>query len=119
MLFNILRELTAHDFVDGAPHKDKKSFVDWADDTLVKMQVLKSVANDELYDTDAPDLPGGATQTAETYDNFRQWLEWYGQPSSNFAYWYFQARWKNQLVTLKDVGQGSIKLPKQAFYKKP
>jgi hypothetical protein len=119
MLFNIRRQLTAHDYVDGAPRKGPKSFVDWADDTLPEMQVLKSVANDELYDTDGPDLPGGAAQTAETYNNFRQWLEWDGQPCSNFAYWYFQARWKNQMVTLKDVGQDSIKLPEQAFYKKP
>jgi hypothetical protein len=118
-LFNIRRQLTAHDYVDGAPKKHQKSFVDWADDTLLTMQVLKSVATDELYDTDGPDLPGGAAHTAETYNNFRQWLEWDGRPCSNFAYWYFQARWKDQLVTLKDVGQGSITLPKQAFYKKP
>ena len=45
------------------------------------------------------------TQTAETYNNFRQWLEWDGRPCSNYAYWYFQARWKDQQVTLKDVGQ--------------
>ncbi len=117
-LFNIRRQLTAHDYVDGAPNKHKKSFVDWVDDTLLAMQVLKSVVNDELYDTDAPDLPV-ATQTAETYNNFRQWLEWDGRPCSNFAYWYFHARWKDQQVTLKDVGQGSITLPQQAFYKKP
>ncbi|MPZ33645.1 MAG: hypothetical protein GEV13_22095 [Rhodospirillales bacterium] len=117
-LFNIRRELTAHDYVDGAPHKHKKSFGVWLDDTLLTMQVHTSAALDELYDTDAPDLPV-ATQTAETYNNFRQWLEWDGRPCSNYAYWYFQARWKDQKVTLKDVGQGSIALPQQAFYKKP
>ena len=31
----------------------------------------------------------------------------------------WQARWKDQQVTLKDVGQGSITLPPHAFYKKP
>jgi len=82
------------------------------------MQVLTSVINDELYDSDAPDLPV-ATQTAETYNNFRQWLEWDRRPCSNFAYWYFQARWKEQQVTLKEVGQGSITLPQHAFYKRP
>ena len=117
-LFSIRRQLTAHDYVDGAPNKHKKSFGDWLDDTLLAMQVFTSVSNDELYDTDAPDLPV-ATQTAETYNNFRQWLEWDGRPCSNYAYWYFQARWKDQQVTLKDVGQGSITLPQQAFYKKP
>jgi len=61
----------------AAPSKHKKSFGDWLDDTLLAMQVSTSVSNDELYDTDAPDLPV-ATQTAETYNNFRQWLEWDG-----------------------------------------
>jgi hypothetical protein len=82
------------------------------------MQVLNSVDNDELYDTDGPDLPA-ATRTAETYNNFRQWLRWDGRPCSNFAYWYFQVRWKDKKVTLKDVGQGSIELPQRAFYNKP
>ncbi len=117
-LFRIRRQLTAHDYVNGAPNKHKKSFGVWVDDTLLEMQVQTSAASDELYDTDAPDLPV-ATLTAETYNNFRQWLDWDGQPCSNFAYWYFQARWKDQQVTLKEVGQGSITLPQQAFYKKP
>ena len=117
-LFNIRRELTAHDFVDGAPSHHKKSFKVWVDDTLATMQSLTAVFNDELYDTDAPDLPS-ATQTAETYNNFRQWLEWEGRPCSNYAFWYFQARWKDQQVTLKDVDQGAIALPAQAFYRKP
>jgi len=117
-LFNIRRELTANDFVDGAPSRHKKSFKVWADDTLTNMQALTAVFNDELYDTDAPDLPP-ATQTSETYNNFRQWLEWEGRPCSNYAYWYFQARWKDQKVTLKDVGQGAIPLPPRAFYSKP
>ena len=117
-LFSIRRQLTAHDYVDGAQNKHKKSFANWVDDTLAAMQVLKNAVNDELYDTDAPDLPV-ATQTAETYNNFRQWLEWDGKPCSNLAFWYFQARWKDQQVTLKDVGQGSITLPQQAFYKRP
>jgi len=117
-LFNIRRELTANDFVNGAPSHHKKSFKVWADDTLTEMQALTSVFNDELYDSDAPDLPP-ATQSAETYNNFRQWLEWEGRPCSNYAYWYFQARWKDQRVTLKEVDQGGIPLPQQAFYRKP
>ena len=117
-LFNIRRELTAHDFVDGAPSHHKKSFKVWVDDTLATMQALTAVFNDELFDTDAPDLPS-AMQTAETYNNFRQWLEWERRPCSNFAFWYFQARWKDQQVTLKDVGPDSITLPSQAFYRKP
>ena len=36
-LFKIRRELTAHDYIDGAPHKHKKSFGVWLDDTLLTM----------------------------------------------------------------------------------
>ncbi|WP_147155536.1 hypothetical protein [Reyranella soli] len=117
-LFNLRREVAAHDFTDGTRQAFKKSTGGWVDDTLQGMQVLTSAASDEIYDTDAPDLPAGA-QTAETYNNFRQWLEWDGRPCSNYGYWHWQARWKDQQVTLKDVGQGSITLPAQAFYKKP
>ena len=103
-LFSIRRQLTAHDYVDGAPNKHKKSFGDWLDDTLLAMQVLTSVSNDELYETDAPDLPV-ATQTAETYNNFRQWLEWDGQLCSNYAYWYFQARRKDRRLRSRMLGK--------------
>ena len=114
-LFKIRRQVTAHDFADGKRNKHKKSFVKWAEDTLLSMQVL-DVRNDRLYDTDAPDLPTGL-RTAETYNNFRQWVEWEGKPCSNYTYWYFQARWMNKQVTLKDVGQGTINLPSDPFYK--
>ena len=117
-LFNLRREVAAYDFTDGTRQAFKKSSGTWVDDTLLAMQVHTSAASDELYDTDGPDLPAGA-QTAETYNNFRQWLEWDGRPCSNYAYWYWQARWKDQQVTLKDVGQGSIALPPHAFYKQP
>jgi hypothetical protein len=112
----IRRQVTAHDFVDGNKHKHKKSFVEWADDTLLGMQVLKSAASDKIYDTDGPDLPS-ALKTAETYNNFRQWVEWDGQPCSGYARWYFQAQWKDQKVVMKDVGQGKIKLPPKAQLK--
>jgi hypothetical protein len=117
-LFNLRREVAAYDFTDGTRQAFKKSSGGWVDDTLQEMQVHTSAATDELYDTDAPDLPTGA-QTAETYNNFRQWLEWDRRPCSNYAHWYWQARWKDQQVTLKDVGQGSITLPPHPFYKKP
>lgn len=116
--FVIRRQVTAHDFVDGARFKGPKSWTDWAEDTLVKMQSLAAVDTDEIYDTDAPDLPT-ATQTAETYNHFRQWLEWDGQPCSDVALWFFQARWKDQKVTLNEVGPGNdIPLPKDPFFKK-
>jgi len=43
-------------------------------------------------------------------------VEWAGVPWSDYGYWYFRARWTNQKVTLKEVGQGSIILPPTPHY---
>jgi hypothetical protein len=111
------RQLTANDFVDGKRFAGPKSFIPWAaDDSQPSLLTLDPGPDDRLFDTDGPDLPT-ATRTAETYNNFRQWVEWAGAPCSDYGYWYFQARWKDQKVTLKDVGQGSIQLPPKPFYR--
>ncbi len=111
------RQVTAHDFVDGKRGTDKKAFIPWApDDSQPQLLTLDPGPDDRLYDTDGPDLPGGAARTSETYDNFRQWVEWAGVPWSDYGYWYFRARWQNQKVTLKEVGQGSIILPPTPHY---
>jgi hypothetical protein len=110
------RQVTAHDFVDGKRDTGKKAFIPWApDDSQPKLLTLDPGPDDRLYDTDGPDLPVAA-RTSETYDNFRQWVEWAGVPWSDYGYWYFRARWKDQKVTLKEVGQGSIILPPTPYY---
>ncbi len=110
------REVTSHDFVDGRRYKHKKSFVSWqADDSPSKMQAIDMLTGDSLYDTDGPDLTS-ATSTSETYNNFRQWVEWDGFTCSPYAHWYFKARWQAQKVTLKEVGAGSITLPARPHY---
>jgi hypothetical protein len=114
--FKIRRQLTSHDFVDGKKFASKKAFLPWAtDDSLPQLQTLDPGPDDRLYDTDGPDLPAGLT-SAETYNNFRQWVEWSGMPCSDYGYWYFRARWKHQKVTLKEVGSGSIQLPPKPHY---
>jgi hypothetical protein len=111
------RQVTAHDFVDGKRATGKKAFLPWVpDDSQPKLLTLDPGPDDRLYDTDGPDLPGGAARTSETYNNFRQWVEWAGVPWSDYGYWYFRARWMNQKVTLKEVGQGSIILPPTPHY---
>jgi hypothetical protein len=115
--FKLRRQLTAHDFVDGQKLTGKKAFIPWvADDSLPQLQTLDPGPDDRLYDTDGPDLPGGAATAAETYNNFRQWVEWAGAPCSDYGYWYFRARWKDQKVTLKEVGPGTIQLPPTPYY---
>src|SRR3954471_4408844 len=115
--FRLRRQLTAHDFVDGKRVPGKKNFVTWApDDSQPKLLTLDPGPDDRLYDTDGPDLPGGALTSSETYNNLRQWAEWGGSPCSDYGSWYFQARWKDQKVTLKEVGPGSILLPSKPYY---
>src|SRR3954447_21324576 len=86
------------------------------DDSQPKLLNLDPGPDDRLYDTDGPDLPGGAATSSETYNNFRQWAEWGGSPCSEYGYWYFQARWKDQKVTLKEVNPGSMLLPPKPYY---
>ena len=104
---------------DAPEQTNKKSFGDWLDDTLLAMQVfyVRPPTTNSMIPTRLIFLWQRKQQKPITIS--RQWLEWNGRPCSNYAYWYFQARWKDQQVTLKDVGQGSITLPQQAFYKKP
>lgn len=35
--------------------------------------------------------------------------------ASDNSLWYFQARWRNNRVTMKDVGVGNIQLPSTSF----
>jgi hypothetical protein len=114
------RERWTHDWVDGARSKpgnkrDNYWNTDWVDDTLTGMSVLTPDLDDKVYDTDAPNL-ASAVKDFETYNNFRQWLEWNGARASDEGLWYFQARWRNNQVTMKDVGTGKIKLPEKSFF---
>lgn len=99
-LFKFRRKVTSHDFVDGKKFVSKKSFAGWVDDdSQPTLLTLDPGPDDKLYDTDGPDLPVGAA-SSETYNNFRQWVEWAGVPYSSYGDWFFRARWKNQKVTL-------------------
>jgi len=114
------RERWTHDWIDGTrsnPGNGRKNQWNtaWVDDTLAAMSMLTPDLDDKVYDTDAPNL-GTALRAFETYNNFRQWLEWNGSRASDNSPWYFQARWQNSRVTLKDVGVGNIRLPDTAFF---
>ena len=67
--------------MDGKRDTGKKAFIPWTpDNSQPKLLTLDPGPDDRLYDTDGPDLPGGAARTSETYNNFRQWVEWAGHP---------------------------------------
>lgn len=116
-LLKVRRQVTAHDFADGKRFTGPKSFVPWVDDdSQPSLTTLDPGPDDTLYDTDGPDLPTAA-RSAETYNNFRQWVTIANVPCSNYGTWFFRARWQNQKVTLKEVGRGAIELPGTPHYK--
>ena len=109
------RERWSHDFKDGI-----KSTVywdtNWTNDTSApQYQNLTPDSDDKIYDRDAPSIGiATITDSYETYNNFRQWLEWNGTTCSGYAYWYWKA-WRKKdespEITLKQVGSGNIELP--------
>jgi hypothetical protein len=115
------RERWTHDWVDGRqdhPGNGHTNYwnTDWVDDTLAAMSMLTPDLDDKVYDTDAPDLSTAAVRDYETYNNFRQWLEWNGDRASDNSPWHFQARWQANRVTMKDVGAVNIPLPNTSFF---
>lgn len=116
------RDKFEHDFTDGeknAAFYDK----DWnVDNSFPQLQKLVPDADDKIYDRDAPNIDNFGNQTDERYMNFRQFVKWNGKEASDFAGWFWKARWKKDAtpqVTLKEIGQGAIELPNKAFYPKP
>lgn len=120
--WSLKRERWGHDWADGKkrnPGNTHSSFwnTDWVDDTSVPANLrLTPDADDKLYDIDGPNIrPGlGQTKTYETYNNFRQWIEWNSETCSVKAEWYFRARWQETAkpnVTLKDLGLSNKALP--------
>lgn len=115
------RERWTHDWLDGnrsnpGNNRNNQWNTAWVDDTLTGMSMLTPDLDDKVYDTDAPNL-GTAMRTYETYNNFRQWLEWNGSRASDNSPWYFQARWQNNRVTMKDANVGNIQLPDTPFFR--
>jgi hypothetical protein len=116
-LLALQREVTAADFVDRKRFSGSKSFVAWAGDmSIPQMQTIDPATDDQLFDTDGPDLPA-ATVTAETYNNFRQWVTFAGEPCSLYGAWFFRSQWKNQKVIMLEVGSGAKPLPSSPLVK--
>lgn len=106
------RQKLRRDFKDGVKIPSRWD-MSWQPDTsLARFQKLIPDANDKIYDRDAPNIANfGQVDSYERYDNFRQWVEWDGTRCSNYAGWYFKARWKKDQapqVTLKEVDSGEI-----------
>lgn len=116
------RQVWSHNWSDGV--KTKEFNKTWTRDTS-KPKYLRLIpdAKDKIYDLDAPDIRWGQ-QSYETYNNFRQWIEWNLTKCSDYARWYWQARWKlhkdiTKQITLNDLNKGNINLPTKPNYPPP
>lgn len=93
----------------------------WVDDTSQPNFLnLLPDSSDQIYDIDAPTI-GGADwfNTNEVYINFRQSVEWNGEKCSDYAYWYWTARWMfsaQPQVTLMEVGRGTQAIPEHSLF---
>jgi hypothetical protein len=93
----------------------------WADDTSNPRYLrLTPDDADKIYDLDEPELRISRF-SSETYNNFRQWVEWNGETCSEFAPWFWQAIWRAKADTMAQIelnkcDKGKIELPKVPKY---
>lgn len=109
------REVDSHDFRDGKKSTDPKTWKGWVNDDSGSNHV--TLVFDNYCDSDAPQLNNSfAMNSSETYNNFRQWIEWDGVPCSDCAYWHYLARWRRHAnpkkeILLNDLDVGHKPLP--------
>jgi hypothetical protein len=121
----IKREIKSHDWRDGVKDEGAKSWEDdWTPDTSAPPNLrLQPDDAGRIYDLDAPDIRTDSASW-ETYNNFRQWVEWNDERCSDYTPWHWWARWHlaepaEKQVTLQDLGAGrSPTLPREPFYPK-
>lgn len=116
------RQIMARDWQDGIKFKNAKTGTDtWADDTSGPTYLrLTPDEGDKIYDLDEPDLRFGKF-SSETYNNFQQWVEWNGETCSEFAPWFWKARWRAKAdpktqIELNKCDTGKIELPDKPHY---
>jgi hypothetical protein len=114
------RERISRDWVDGVKQTAVNYWnTTWQDDTsAAAFQMLTPDSDDKIYDRDAPSVWGTGGNDYETYNNFREWIEWNGmspnETCSDKAEWYWKAVWVKSgtpQIQMTDVGTGNIALP--------
>ncbi|MGD2087588.1 MAG: hypothetical protein PVH61_15485 [Candidatus Aminicenantes bacterium] len=125
--WDIKRWVTYADFSNGS-----SSGSDSREDTsLIYFKDLVPDVDQKIYDIDGPVCPASdknfpVNHTAETYNNFTQWVTLDEERVSDKVKWYYQARVdddldpenkpKNDDTELNDVGTGHITIPGNAHY---
>jgi len=115
------RHRISHDWIDGVKNTAANYWnTTWQDDTsLPRWKKLVPDGGDKIYDLDGPNIFAVGTTDAETYNNFKQWIEWNGDKCADDAQWYYQGRWQKSAapqVSLNDVGTGNIALPDKSHF---
>ena len=115
------RERISHDWKDGVKNTaDNYWNTIWQPDTSAAFaQKLIPDSDDKIYDRDAPNVMAAGLVDYETYNNFREWIEWRSEKCSDHEGWYYQGRWKKGAVpevSLNDVGSGNIALPANSHF---
>ncbi len=113
------RQVWSHNWSDG---KKAQGWNDnWTKDpSLPEHLKLTPDDGDQIYDVDGPDVRWGQF-TSETYNRFRQWIEWNGERCSDDAPWHWQARWKldkdmSKQITLNELNPGDMTLPDKPVF---
>jgi hypothetical protein len=116
------RQVWSHNWSDGQRTKQYNDA--WTRDTSAAAYLrLTPDDEDKIYDLDAPDIRWGQF-SYESYNNFRQWIEWNQQRCSEYAPWYWQAVWvldrdMSKQIRLNDLGVGNKKQPEKPAYPPP
>jgi hypothetical protein len=120
-----VQKRVSHDFNNGT---GSSSYYDstWQPDGPDFVGTNKTVVldnNDKLYTVDVPNIGSFASDSAEVYGNFYDYVTYGGQTCSDTNnFWHFQGRWKadqTPQVTFTDLGTGTITLPNTPYYSAP
>jgi hypothetical protein len=121
--WTIERQADTRDWIDGvAAGRTTKG---WTGDTSNPAYLrLKPDKSDKIYDLDGPDIRWGQ-ESSETYNNFRQWVTWNRATCSDYATWFWQARWHinrdptKQIALNEAQSAKSLTLPSKPYYAPP
>lgn len=104
----------SHDFANGAPNPSDFNTTWVSDGPQTDYYTTKPDSAEKVYAIDGPDDGAYATKSYDTYNNFRDRMEWNGTPCADYAYWDFQGGWniaKKPQIYFASGGTGQITLP--------
>jgi hypothetical protein len=119
--WQIIQNRMSHDFTNSAPDTYYYDTTWQPDGPNPPYDTTNLDASNNIYTIDNPSIGRASSlSTAETYNNFYDYLTWNGQTCSNTNnFWYWEGRWNSTntpQVTFTNLGTGTINLPTTSFY---